>query len=1027
LYIHYNFDDIVSNKVADKSGNGLDLTLTNAQYAEDAISGYALKPYKDQAAKLDLTTGQQIDLASTDFTLSFWLKTTMTSDKWGRYQLFPEGSYNSLFFSSANNFKVQFMTEYANGDQWVSEPDVLIPGRWQMFTYVRRQSGDVTIYVDGQLIRQEQQAAGDPITQIALENFEEAYLDELRIYKRALSGEEVSSLYINPNIGTIAEQPVEIDSNVLSGEQLWQALDCAKCHGEDGNTGSSIINALYREDIIDLIRDTMPYGNPGSCDQTCAEKLYDWMLDEFIDGSGGSSGTPPITVSGLNANISDQQAARLFYSAAHNLASRAPTSQERLTLQRDGASALPSLLDRLLNEPGFVARMAEIYQDVLHTEGTQGVLNSVEAFTIAEGGSSKWYLNAAGGNGDLQNYLWQQTVAAHKAESTELVKYVVRNDLPFSDILTADYTMVNYFNARSYGIEGRYSFAELSNPEWSQFPWDSEDYQPAQLNVPQAGVMTNPAYMTRYPTTPTNINRHRSYKFYKNFLATDILSIAGERPSADDLAGDLPTMTNPACTGCHEVMDPVASSFKHWQGNEYIADLPLTPTHRFYWPENRILPAGFNGELAPLFSGEDPLQWLMSKAVNDSRFSRSVVQTLFEPITGYPVKPKPLETASDDEKSYFASQQQDINLLAERFRQSNYNLKALVKDLVTSAYSLPDNLFGGTQHLLTPEQLDRKVRAVFGQPWAKSTSFEWLDEVGTRLMYGGLDHTSVLERTKVLSGTGATIQTWLANSLACQITPQQLAQESSERIIANGLDPEGVGIRIAPSQWQFDDGDLLSEPDQSPGYGDDYVYRFAWGDDKQVNASVTISEAGNYQLVVPYANSRNDPVVMQLYVDNQLVADNINMPNTNGWARWVTATSSSFYLTPGTYQLKMQGKGFSYVKVDSLFLRHIEATDLQFKQQIAELMYQLYGEQVEENDSQVQSAYEVYQQALALGQAAVLAEQTGLNLDGDCQVKSYRQQGVNYPYENVKDHQFTQRAWMAMMTYLLKDIRFYYH
>uniref|UniRef100_UPI003D0ACFAB LamG-like jellyroll fold domain-containing protein n=1 Tax=Vibrio sp. TaxID=678 RepID=UPI003D0ACFAB len=1033
LYIHYNFDDIVSNKVADKSGNGLDLTLNSSSYSDDAISGLSLAPYNNQSATLTLNSAQQIDLANTDFTLSYWIKTTLTDDSWGRYKLFPDGNYSSLFITSAGDFKLQFMTQNQWQDQWISEANTLIPNRWQMISYVRQQSGEVAIYIDGQLRYQGNHAAGNPITTLELNSFSGAYLDELRIYKRALSGEEITSLYNTPTIGTVPEAPTDIDSQTMTGGELWQALNCAQCHGSDGNAqGSSILNALFRDDIIDLLRDTMPYGNPSSCDQTCAEKLYDWMVDEFIDGSGGSGGTPvtpPATISGLDATITDAEAAKLFYRAALNLNGRLPTEQERQQLQQQGTSALSDLLDQLLNDDAFSERIAEIYQDVVHTAGLSDALNQVDYFAQTRGSSSKWYQTAGAGNTDLYNFLYKTATASHQAETTELIEYVVKNRLPFSDILTADYTMVNYYTARSYGIEGQFNFRQLSDPEWPDYPWDINDFQPVDLGISHSGLMTNPAYMGRHPSTATNLNRHRSYKFYKNFLDTDILSIGGKRPTADDLAGDLPTMTNPACTGCHLVMDPVASSFQHWQSNNvYIAKMPKDTWSGYYWPENRILPAGFNGELAPMFTDSDPLPWLMQKAVADPRFSLSVVKTLFEPITGYPVKTKPLDSATETEKSYYASQQQDINNLAARFRLSNYDVRGLVKDLLTSAYAQRDNPFGGTMRLLTPEQLDSKIQAVFGQRWSKYDWFNWLDEIGTQLMYGGLDHESVLERIKTLSGTGATVQTWLANDMACQIVPAQIAQPATERYIAAGLDPEGVGIRIAPSQFSFDNGQLLSSANISVGYGGDEVYEFGWGNDNEISATLNVTQAGNFELVLPYTNGNADPVYMQLYINDQLVADNLELASTNqAWWRWTHINSDSFYLPAGSHQIRLKGKGFSFTRIDSLFFRDIDRTDQQIRENIKELFYLFYGENKTTSDAEISDVVALYQQALASGLSAVENDQAKLNLEGDCQVSNHKKPGKSYPYEDVYDRHFYTRAWMATMTYMLKDLRFYYH
>ncbi|QYJ89857.1 LamG-like jellyroll fold domain-containing protein [Shewanella halotolerans] len=1033
LYIHWNFDQLSTNQAVDVSGNGLPLSIESARYVEDAAAGYALKPFmKDYSAQLDLSVEQQVDLSQTDITLSFWLQMKDEQDSWGRNQLFYAGdnfAQDALFFGTGGSYNFFIKTQQSGYNTWTSPANVIVPGRWQMYTYVRKQNGDVTVYVNGQQVAQTQHLApGNPLRRIVLDEFYDTALDEFRLYKRSLSADEVRTLYLNPTAGTKNAAGGAIDTGSMSGDQLWQQFNCATCHGVDGLGATPILESLYRDDIIDLIRDTMPYGNPGGCDQACAENLYAWMYDEFITHGSNPPAMPPAIDSGLNASIDDTQAAWLLYKATLNLGARLPSAEEQQRLADEGTAVLPQLLDGLLEENGFAERIGEIYHDVLHTKGDMASLGSVNAFASNLGGDVNWFYKVTADT-HMQGQLWLRTTNAHNAESTELVKYLVRNHRPFSEILTADYTMVNYYNARSYGIEGQFNFRQQDEPEYEEFPWDETDFQPVKLGIAHAGVMTNPVFMRRYPTTPTNRNRHRAYSFYKKFLATDILEIGGERPKAEDLVGEgLPTLTNPVCTGCHQVMDPVASSFQHWAGSEYVWTMPTIPWDNKYWPQNEILAPGFNGKLSPSYFDPDvsPLQWLMGEAIQDSRFALSVVRTLFEPVTGYPLLAKPLETDSDTSKSRYAAQQQDINSLATGFSEGNFDLRALVKDLLLSDYALRDNAFGGSRLLLTPEQLARKVTAVFGQDWEEGVYFDWLEEQGTQLMYGGIDHLSVLDRQRVLSGTAATVQSWLANDFACQIVPQQLAQTADQRLIAMGLDPEGVGIRIAPSEFVFSDGQLEVNAYQSVGYGDDYVYQFAWGDDKEISATLNVDQAGLYQLVLPYANGRDAPVQFQLYVDGQLWTDNLSLGYTKGWSRWTHEVTNAIALSAGSHEIRLKALGFSYVKIDGLFFRDVDRTEAAVRSNLQQLMYRMYGEVLASDSPQVTRAWQLYQQLLTTGRNAVRSDEASVQLDGACQVQTHRQAGVSYPYEDNSDPHFYVRAWMATLTFMLKDYRFFY-
>ncbi|QYJ89855.1 LamG-like jellyroll fold domain-containing protein [Shewanella halotolerans] len=1015
LYIHWTFDELTPGRAIDQAGNGLDLRLSDTAYVDGGVAGYALQPNGNSAAELLLDATQAIDMAKTDFTINFWLKTVQASDLDGRYKLFPYAS-GDFYIKSQGEFNLQFATGNNSSNKINTAANSLPANRWVMATYTRDVSGNAAVYLDGELHQQAQHGASAPIDRFLLAKFDGGLLDEVRIYKRVLSADEVMTLYRNPTAGAVADSGTEIDAGNMSGEELWSTFKCATCHGADGLGSTPILESLYRADIIDLIRETMPYGNPGSCDQACAEKLYDWMYQELIV-NGANPPSSPASISLLDATISDDYAPELLHKAALNLASRLPTPQERLQLQAEGAGVLPELLGQMLEEPAFAERMTEIYHDILHTKVLTGVLNGTNKFSEIVGGTSNWFKIDYVAGSDESNHAWTESVAAHRRETTELVRYLVANNRPFSELLTADYTMVNYFNARSYGVASQLNFRQLAEPEVAEFPWDPEDYQPVKLPIPQAGVMTNPVYMSIFPTTPTNLNRHRSYKFYKNFLDTDILAMAGERPSADDLSGDEPTLTNPACTGCHLVMDPVASSFQHWNKNYYDAE--------YKWPNNKILAAGFNGEVAPL-SGVDPLQWLAQQAVQDSRFARSVVKILFEPITGFPLLEQPLTTASDNDKSRYASQQQDINTLASRFRATNYQVKPLVKDLLLSGYAKRDNALGGTKHLLSPEALDRKIRALFGREW-DSGQTDWLDDIAIRLMYGGIDHTSVMTRNPVLSGTGAAVQSWMAVDLACEVTPRQWSRANDDRLIAMGLEPEGVGVRVTPQEFVFTNGALKLDANATKTYGGDYVFDFAAEDDQEFTAPLIITQAGNYELVLPAANARVNPVYFQLEIDDLLVADDIELLPTGSWSTWRLAQSSSFYLSPGSYQLRFKGKGFSDATIDSLFLRNIDQTESVMRNALREMFYAFYGELLAVDDEQITRAMNFYQRVLQRGEQGIIGEGFGRAVDSACNPANLAISGVEYPHLTKNDHFFYIRAWQATVSYLLKDIRFFYH
>ncbi len=85
--------------------------------------------------------------------------------------------------------------------------------------------------------------------------------------------------------------------------------------------------------------------------------------------------------------------------------------------------------------------------------------------------------------------------------------------------------------------------------------------------------------------------------------------------------------------------------------------------------------------------------------------------------------------------------------------------------------------------MLSPEQVERKINAIFGQPWGKLR-----DQLA--ILYGGIDSKEVTERATDPSGAMGAIQRTLANDVACRHTLRDFALKPSERRLFPGIEPE---------------------------------------------------------------------------------------------------------------------------------------------------------------------------------------------------------------------------------------------
>ena len=178
---------------------------------------------------------------------------------------------------------------------------------------------------------------------------------------------------------------------------------------------------------------------------------------------------------------------------------------------------------------------------------------------------------------------YQQAQYSFARAPLELIAHVTENDLPYTEILTADYIMANPLAARAYGAS-----TEFDDPkDLLQFkPSEIVSYyreddskvtevvegrtrvlDPGDLSTdyPHAGVLNTNSFLVRYPSTATNRNRARSRWTYYHFVGLDVEKSASRTTDPAALADtDNPTMHNPACTVCHTVLDPVAGAFQNY-------------------------------------------------------------------------------------------------------------------------------------------------------------------------------------------------------------------------------------------------------------------------------------------------------------------------------------------------------------------------------------------------------------------------------------------------------------------------------
>src|SRR6185312_9693795 len=92
----------------------------------------------------------------------------------------------------------------------------------------------------------------------------------------------------------------------------------------------------------------------------------------------------------------------------------------------------------------------------------------------------------------------------------------------------------------------------------------------------------------------------------------------------------------------------------------------------------------------------------------------------------------------------------------------------------------------GLVRVLSPEQLERKIEAVFGDLWGK------LLEGEMKILYGGIDSKEVTERAADPSGAMGAIQRILSNEVALKHTAMDFSRAPSDRKLFPEIEPDVV-------------------------------------------------------------------------------------------------------------------------------------------------------------------------------------------------------------------------------------------
>jgi len=397
-----------------------------------------------------------------------------------------------------------------------------------------------------------------------------------------------------------------------------------------------------------------------------------------------------------------------------------------------------------------------------------------------------------------------------------LVEHVVVNDRPYTEIVTAPYTLADRVVSTVWGTE---------------YDDDGDEWQEVQYldDRPTAGLLSDSFLFTRHSTTLSNKGRGRANVIARSLLCYDFLSREIPVDSGVDLA-DEDAVTdavrnNPACVSCHQTLDPLASYFSSYSPIFVPGDIDAYP-YDFYRPVYDSLLSVTDPAYFGITRGNAiDLGLLVSQ---DPRFSLCAAKRFYAYLAEVPIDDVPIELATELQ-----------NVLVDH----DMNAKALARAIVLSdafrvSHALTEEAADSTVGLLKvrPRQLERMIEDLTGFRWKTNLPIDigtgQVGEVdllsdaffGFKVLAGGMDSYSVTRPSHTTSATVTLVLDALAARVAPHVVTLDFANEANRRWLLRGIEP--TDTREAAVRAQL--ADLQLRLFAHPASADDPAVDDAW-------------------------------------------------------------------------------------------------------------------------------------------------------------------------------------------------------
>jgi len=398
--------------------------------------------------------------------------------------------------------------------------------------------------------------------------------------------------------------------------------------------------------------------------------------------------------------------------------------------------------------------------------------------------------------GDMDGYSRTEIRWALAEESLAIIEEIVLTDQPFTDIVTADWTI----------------YDETSSKLWSDHTYNASLGGTQKVYFtdgrPSAGILTSNSLLLKYDSNGANYNRGRANMISDKLLCAPFsgrdIPITGDIDLSDDEAVADAVMNQSECVACHQSVDPLAGQFFGFRyrltpfqiltaenegcGSGLPPNFSCYPISMYtsaiqnHWQQFGLREPNYWGANAPT------LTEVGQHIATDPRFSLCAAQKFSSYLT------QTLESEIDYEQ---------IARLQKVFIDSNYSAKALAVAIVTdpaflamdaSPTSAADSLPG--LQVTRPEQLERLMLDLSGfqlEYFLNNNNNGQIrammdDIIGFRAMSGGVDGSNITSPTHTPTPVKLLAMAAYAEETAGFVVVNDFSMTMSERYLFTELE-----------------------------------------------------------------------------------------------------------------------------------------------------------------------------------------------------------------------------------------------